>query len=66
MSGLSGLVDDYTYDESRIARVMKENEALRDQVGDALEELSEERVRVDELRKIIDRMIERMIEAGVG
>ena len=65
MSGLSGL-DDYTYDEMRIARVMKENQALRDQVADALEELSEERVRVDELRNIIDRMIERMMEAGVG
>jgi cell division septum initiation protein DivIVA len=50
----------------RIVTLVAENQGLSEQVADVLEELSEERVRVEELRNIIDRMIERMIEAGVG
>ena len=64
---MNGL-DYYSYnpDELRITRLMQENRGLREQVAGLFEQLSEEQVRVEELRNIIDRMIERMIEAGVG
>lgn len=74
MRGLSGLENYASYMEpavndllsERIVTLVAENQGLSEQVADVLEELSEERVRVEELRNIIDRMIERMIEAGVG
>jgi cell division septum initiation protein DivIVA len=77
MSGLSGLENYASYMAPAVREVIDvlsedivnlvaENQGLSEQVADVLEELSEERVRVEELRNIIDRMIERMIEAGVG